>query len=135
MRRSEIVASIIDALKPLGIPLYEWRVAPAEYEELPIIVVRDKEDHIDATEVSASAKHTLQIEIEYTTAKKDLSAQDIREAAAAIFAAIKKADDETPIAEFIVPKSVDIDLEHNEVIVGRGVIDLEVIYYTETWGL
>jgi len=129
------VASIIDALKPLGIPLYEWRVAPAEYEELPIIVVRDKEDHIDAAEISASAKHTLQIEIEYTTAKKDLSTQDIREAVSSIFAAIKKEDDEKPIAEFIAPKSVDIDLEHNEVIIGRGIMEIEITYYTEIWGV
>ena len=135
MRRSEIVAAIIDALKPLGVPLYEWRVAPAEYEELPIIVVRDKEDHIDATEVSASAKHTMQIEIEYTTAKSDLSAQDIRKAVSSIFAAIKQADDEKPIAEFIAPKSVDIDLEHNEVIVGRGIMEIIITYCTEIWRL
>ncbi len=129
------MAAIIDALKPLGVPLYEWRVAPAEYEELPIIVVRDKEDHIDATEVSASAKHTMQIEIEYTTAKSDLSAQDIRKAVSSIFAAIKQADDEKPIAEFIAPKSVDIDLEHNEVIVGRGIMEIIITYCTEIWRL
>ena len=135
MRRSEIVSSILDALKPLGVPLYAWRVAPAEYDELPIIVVRDKEDQIDATEISASAKHVLRIEIEYTTAQQDVSAKEVRQAVAAIFSAIENADATRPIAEFIAPKSVDIDLEHGEVIVGRGMVEIEAVYHTRTWGI
>ena len=70
MRRSEVITSVIDALRALNIPIYEWRVTPAESNELPIIVVRDKEDNVDDVEVSGNAKHTLKVEIEYTTAKK-----------------------------------------------------------------
>ena len=72
MRRTEIVTSIIEALKPLNIPLYEWRVTPAEFSELPIIVVRDKDDNVEE-EASGSEKHSLKVEIEYTTAKKRLN--------------------------------------------------------------
>ena len=134
MRRDEIVASIIEALKPLNIPIYEWRVTPAEFSELPIIVVRDKEDNIEE-EASESTKHNLKIEIEYTTAKKDLTAKDVREVLASILNSLKTKEEETPIADYISVKSIEMDFEHHEVIVGRGIIELEVTYYTEKWGI
>ena len=134
LRRAEIVASIIEALKPLNIPIYEWRVTPAEFSELPIIVVRDKEDNIDE-ETSGSAKHSLKIEIEYTTAKKDLTAKDIREVIASLLNSLKTKEEETPIADYTSIKNIEIDFEHHEVIVGRGMIEIEAIYYTEKWGI
>jgi len=135
LRRSEVITSIIDALKPLNIPIYEWRVTPAEFNKLPIIVVRDKEDNVDDTEVAGSAKHTLKVEIEYTTAKKDLSIGDVRKVIASILNSLKTKDEETPIGEYISLKNVEIDFEHHEIIVGRGMIDLEITYYTEKWGI
>ena len=130
MRRAEIVSFIIEALKPLNIPIYEWRVTPAEFSELPIIVVRDKEDNIEE-EVSFSEKHGLKMEIEYTTAKKDLTASNVREVVASILSALKTA--ESPIGDYASVKSIEIDFEHHEIIVGRGIIELEITYYTEKW--
>jgi hypothetical protein len=135
LRRSEVITSIIDALRALNIPIYEWRVTPAEFNELPIIVVRDKEDNVDDVEVSESAKHTLKVEIEYTTAKKDLSTKDVREVISSILNALKTKDEETPIADYTSVKNIEIDFEHHEIIIGRGMIELEVTYYTEKWGL
>ena len=132
MRRGEIVASIIDALKPLDIPLYEWRVTPAEYSELPIIVIRDKGDVIDTSQASFSAKHTLKIEIEYTSANQQLTPKEIRQSVQNILSAIKEANKNAPIGDYIAPQSVDIDFEHHELIVGRALLELEVIYYSET---
>ena len=132
MRRTEIVTSIIEALKPLNIPLYEWRVTPAEFSELPIIVVRDKDDNVEE-EASGSEKHSLKVEIEYTTAKKDLTASDVREVIASILSALKTA--ESLIGDYASVKSIEIDFEHHEIIVGRGMIELEITYYTEKWGI
>jgi len=134
LRRSEVITSIIEALKSLNIPLYEWRVTPAEFNELPIIVVRDKEDNLDE-EASGSEKHSLKVEIEYTTAKKDLTAKDVREAIASILSALKTANEIAPIGDYARVKNIEIDFEHHEVIVGRGMIELEIIYYTEKWGI
>ena len=134
MRRSEIITSVTDALKPLNIPIYEWRVTPAEFNELPIIVVRDKEDNLDE-EASGSVKHTLKVEIEYTTAKKDLTAKDVREVIASILASLKIKNEETLIADYVEVKNIEIDFEHHEIIVGRGMIELEITYYTEKWGI
>jgi tRNA G10 N-methylase Trm11 len=100
LRRSEVITSIIDALRALNIPIYEWRVTPAEFNELPIIVVRDKEDNVDDVEVSGSAKHTLKVEIEYTTAKKDLSTKDVREVISSILNSLKIKYEKTPIADY-----------------------------------
>ncbi len=133
LRRAEIITSIIEALKPLNIPIYEWRVTPAEFNELPIIVVRDKEDSVDE-EASGSEKHSLKVEIEYTTAKKDLTARNVREAISSILSALKTAED-NPIGDYASVKSIEIDFEHHEVIVGRGMIELEITYYTEKWGI
>ena len=135
MRRGEIVASIIDALKPLDIPLYEWRVTPAEYSELPIIVIRDKGDVIDTSQASFSAKHTLKIEIEYTSANQQLTPKEIRQNIQNILNAIKEANKNAPIGDYIAPQSIDIDFEHHELIVGRALLELEVIYYSETWSI
>ena len=134
MRRSEVIASIIEALKPLNIPIYEWRVTPAEFSELPIIVVRDKEDNVEE-EASGSEKHSLKIEIEYTTAKKDLTASDVREVIASILSALKTVNENNSIGDYASVKSIEIDFEHHEVIVGRGMIELEITYYTEKWGI
>ena len=134
LRRADIVASIIEALKPLNIPIYEWRVTPAEFSELPIIVVRDKEDNIDE-EASGSEKHSLKVEIEYTTAKKDLTASDVREVIASILSALKTANEDNPIGDYASVKSIEIDFEHHEIIVGRGMIEIEITYYTEKWGI
>ena len=134
MRRSEIITSIIEALKALNISIYEWRVTPAEFSELPIIVVRDKEDNIDE-EASGSEKHSLKVEIEYTTAKKDLTAKDVREVIASILSALKTANENNSIGDYASVKNIEIDFEHHEVIVGRGTIELEIIYYTEKWGI
>ena len=134
MRRAEIITSIIEALKPLNIPIYEWRVTPAEFSELPIIVVRDKEDNIDE-EASGSEKHSLKVEIEYTTAKKDLTASDVREVIVSILLALKTANEDNPIGDYASVKSIEIDFEHHEIIVGRGMIEIEITYYTEKWGI
>jgi len=134
LKRSEIITSIIKALKPLNIPFYEWRVTPAEFSELPIIVVRDKDDNIEE-EASGSEKHSLKVEIEYTTAKKDLTAKDVREVIASILSALKVANEIVPIGDYASVKNIEIDFEHHEVIVGRGMIELEIIYYTEKWGI
>ena len=134
LRRSEVITSIIEALKPLNIPFYEWRVTPAEFSELPIIVVRDKDDNIEE-EASGSEKHSLKVEIEYTTAKKDLTAKDVREVIASILSALKVANEIVPIGDYASVKNIEIDFEHHEVIVGRGMIELEIIYYTEKWGI
>jgi len=134
LRRSEIITSIIEALKALNISIYEWRVTPAEFSELPIIVVRDKEDNIDE-EASGSEKHSLKVEIEYTTAKKDLTAKDVREVIASILSALKTANENNSIGDYASVKNIEIDFEHHEVIVGRGTIELEIIYYTEKWGI
>ena len=134
MRRSEIITSIIEALKALNISIYEWRVTPAEFSELPIIVVRDKEDNIDE-EASGSEKHSLKVEIEYTTAKKDLTAKDVREVIASILSALKTVNENNSIGDYASVKNIEIDFEHYEVIVGRGMIELEIIYYTEKWGI
>ena len=134
MRREEIVISIIEALKPLNISLYEWRVAPAEFNELPMIVIRDKEDSINE-DASGSAKHNLKVEIEYTTAKKDLTPKDVREVIASILTALKTKDEESFIADYVSVESIEIDFEHHEVIVGRGMIELEIAYHTEKWGI
>jgi len=134
LRRAEIITSIIEALKPLNIPIYEWRVTPAEFSELPIIVVRDKEDNIDE-EASGSEKHSLKVEIEYTTAKKDLTASDVREVIASILLALKTANEDNPIGDYASVKSIEIDFEHHEIIVGRGMIEIEITYYTEKWGI
>ena len=134
LRRSEVITSIIDALKALNIPIYEWRVTPAEFNELPIIVLRDKEDNVDDIEVSGSAKHTLKVEIEYTTAKKDLSVRDVREVIATILNALKTKD-EKAIWDYASVKNIEIDFEHHEIIIGRGMIELEITYYTEKWGI
>jgi hypothetical protein len=134
MRRAEIVASIIEALKPLNIPLYEWRVTPAEFNELPIIVVRDKDDNIEE-EASGSEKHSLKVEIEYTAAKKDLTAMDVREVIGSILSALKTANETIPIGDYASVKNIEIDLEHHEIIVGRGMIEIEITYYTEKWGI
>ena len=134
MRRAEIITSIIDALKPLNISIYEWRVTPAEFSELPIIVVRDKEDNIEE-EASGSEKHNLKVEIEYTTAKKDLTASNVREVVASILSVLKTTNENNPIGDYASVKSIEIDFEHHEVIVGRGMIELEITYYTEKWGI
>jgi len=104
LKRSEIITSIIKALKPLNIPFYEWRVTPAEFSELPIIVVRDKDDNIEE-EASGSEKHSLKVEIEYTTAKKDLTAKDVREVIASILSALKVANEIAPIGDYASVKS------------------------------
>jgi len=134
LRRAEIITSIIETLKPLNIPLYEWRVTPAEFNELPIIVVRDKEDSVDE-EASGSEKHSLKVEIEYTTAKKDLTASDVREIIASILSALKTANEDNSIGDYASVKNIEIDFEHHEIIVGRGMIEIEITYYTEKWGI
>ncbi len=134
LRRADIVASIIEALKPLNIPIYEWRVTPAEFSELPIIVVRDKDDNVEE-EASGSEKHSLKVEVEYTTAKKDLSVSDVREVIASILNSLKTKHEKTPIADYTSIKNIEIDFEHHEVIVGRGMIEIEITYYTEKWGI
>ena len=134
LRRAEIITSIIEALKPLNIPIYEWRVTPAEFSELPIIVVRDKDDNVEE-EASGSEKHSLKVEIEYTTAKKDLTASDVREVIASILSALKTANEDNPIGDYASVKSIEIDFEHHEIIVGRGMIEIEITYYTEKWGI
>ena len=133
MRRDEIIISFISALKSLNIPIYEWRVSPAEFNELPIIVIRDKEDNIE--EEAESAKHNLKVEIEYTTAKKDLTAKDVRGVIENILNSLKIKNEESPIADYLTLKNIEIDFEHHEIIVGRGMIELETIYYTEKWSI
>ncbi len=136
MRRDEIIASILNALKPLKLPLYEWRVTPAEFNELPLITVRDKEENIDESEEGSSVKHNLKTEIEYTAAGENLSAKDIREAIASILNALKQEDKKNKTAwDEIRIKSIEIDFEHYENIIGRGFIELEAAYHTEKWGL
>jgi tRNA U34 5-carboxymethylaminomethyl modifying GTPase MnmE/TrmE len=132
LRRTDVVNSIIDALKDLNVSVYEWRVTPAEFNELPIIVVRDKDDNIEE-EASGSTKHNLKIEIEYTNAKKELTVQDVRENINLLLNSLKTKDEKELIGDYTSIKNIEVDLEHNEIIVGRGIIDLEIIYYTEKW--
>ena len=65
--------------------------------------------------------------------KKDLTASDVREVIASILSALKTA--ESLIGDYASVKSIEIDFEHHEIIVGRGMIELEITYYTEKWGI
>lgn len=127
MQRGEVVAAIIDALKPLDIPVYEWRVIPFQLSELPAIVVMDSEDDTDFG--GYETEHSLKIEILLFVAEGEETIGVLR---SKLNAMLKRMPEAERNAVLKVQK-IDIDLDHGEQIVGRGSIVLNAEYITRRW--
>ena len=122
-----MVAAIIDALKPLDIPVYEWRVIPFQLSELPAIVVMDSEDDTDFG--GYETEHSLKIEILLFVAEGEETIGVLR---SKLNAMLKRMPEAERNAVLKVQK-IDIDLDHGEQIVGRGSIVLNAEYITRRW--
>ena len=129
MRREELINSLKNSIN-VNIPVFLWRVAKPEYDELPIIIVRDTDDKIDEV-ASGSTEHNLKIEIELLMSDNTLTSSKVRETINSILQSIKET--EYSLGDYLSLDSVDLDLEQQERIIGRGMIELTMKYHTEKW--
>ena len=129
MKREELINSLRNSIN-VNIPVFLWRVAKPEYDELPIIIVRDTDDKIDEV-ASGSTEHNLKIEIELLMSDNTLTSSKVRETINSILQSIK--ENEYSLGDYLSLDSVDLDLEQQERIIGRGMIELTMKYYTEKW--
>ncbi len=125
--RGQVVQDVIDALAPLDIPVYEWRVAPFQLSELPAIVVMDSEDDTDFG--GYETEHSLKIEILLFVAQGEETIGALRSKLNAILGCMPEAERNAVLKV----QKIDIDLDHGEQIVGRGSIVLNAEYITRRW--
>ena len=129
MKREELVTNLKNSIN-INIPIFLWRVASLEYDELPIIIIRDSDDKIEEV-ASGSIEHNLKIEIELLMSDNTLTSSKVRKTLNSILQEIKKSED--ILGDYLYLDSVDLDLEQQERIVGRGMIELIIKYHTSKW--
>ena len=129
MKREELVTNLKNSIN-INIPVFLWRVAKPEYDELPIIIIRDSDDKIEEV-ASGSIEHNLKIEIELLMSDNTLTSSKVRKTLNSILQEIKKSED--ILGDYLYLDSVDLDLEQQERIVGRGMIELTIKYHTSKW--
>ena len=142
MRRQEIIDNLKNGLKTLDVAnggfvknFYEWVINPQEIAEYPLIVIRDTEDNVDSDGVSDSSKHNLKIEIDLLVSNTNTTSADLREKMQEILNVIKNLEAQVLLGDYVSFKSNEIELSYDEHLVGLGKIEIEVIYYTEKWGI
>jgi len=142
MRRQEIINNLKNGLKTLDVAnggfvknFYEWVINPHEITAYPLIVIRDTEDNVDSEEVSGSSKHSLKIEIDLLVSNTNTTPAYLREKMQEILNVIKSLEEQMLLGDYVSFKSNEIEFSYEEHFVGLGKIEIEVIYYTDKWGI
>jgi len=131
--REDVVNKIVTALTPMGIPVYVWRVVPFQLSprsELPAIVVMDTVDEPE-DDLQCEIEHRLNVDIVLFVNAGNDTVTTLRQRLSEMMERLKAAESDYPLQ--IV--STEIDVDHDEQIVGRGKLALVAKYITRRWEL
>jgi len=134
-KREEIISSIKNKLieSELFKTNFEWLVTPFGRNELPAVDIKDTKDEV-IEEASGSSKHSLSVELTILIAENENTINVLRDKIQEVLTLMKELDEsDVTIWDYIEFIENEIDIEHEETIVGLAKIELKIVYYTSKW--